>query len=67
MLRNVRKWNAFQRKLLKKERISYPEALSIYEALYREALALGRINERNILDGLDVDIKVSRAIRRLAL
>ncbi|MBI4430906.1 MAG: hypothetical protein HY587_04240 [Candidatus Omnitrophica bacterium] len=66
MLKNKTKWNTFQRKLLKKERFSYREALRVYEALHKEAVALGIINSRNLLDGLEVDIRLAKALNRLA-
>ncbi len=66
MLKNKTKWNTFQRKLLKNERLSYREALRIYEALHKEAIALGVINSKNILDGFDIDIKIAKALNRLA-
>ena len=66
MLKNKTRWNAFQRKLLKNERLSYREALHIYEALHNEAVALGIISSKNILDGFEIDIKIAKALHRLA-
>ena len=65
MVRNKIKLNKFYQKLLRKENISYRKALSIYEALHKEAVSLGIINSKNIVDGLEVDIKVARAINGL--
>lgn len=66
MVKNKRKLNRFYKKLMEKENISYKKALSIYEALLREAISLGAINSKNILDGLDVDIRIAKAINGLA-
>ena len=38
---------------MEEESISHKEALSIYEALHKEAVSLGVINSENILDGLE--------------
>ena len=65
MIRNKLKLNNFYRKLLEKENISYKKALSIYEALHKEAVSLGSINSRNILDGLEIDIRIAKAINAL--
>ena len=65
MIRNKVKLNNFYRKLLEEEDISYKKALSIYEALHKEAVSLGSINSRNILDGLEIDIRIAKAINGL--
>lgn len=65
MIRNKLKWSKFEQKLIEKENISHKEALLIYEALHEEAVSLGIINSRNILDGLEVDIKIAKTINGL--
>ena len=65
MIRNKRKLNRFYRKLIKEENISHKEALSIYEALHKEAVSLGAINSENILEGLEVDLRIAKAINGL--
>jgi hypothetical protein len=65
MIKNKLKLNRFYRELLEKENISHKEALSIYEALHREALSLGVFNYDNILDGLEVDLRIAKAINGL--
>ncbi len=62
MIKNKSKLERFYRRLIKEENIFYLEALSIYEMLYKEALSLDVINSENILDGLDIDLKVARII-----
>jgi len=66
MLKNKAKLNKFYQKLLKEENISHKEALSIYEALHKEAVSLGVINSKNILDGLEIDIRIAKAINGLS-
>lgn len=65
MLKNSARLNKFYKKLMENEGISYKKALLIYEALHREAVSLGVINSRDILDGLEVDIKIARALNCL--
>jgi hypothetical protein len=62
MVRNKKKLNKFYQALLRKENMSYRQALRIYEALHKEAVSLGIINSKNILDGLETDIKVAKTI-----
>lgn len=67
MIKNTAKLNDFYRRLIKEERISYKKALSLYEAMRKEAVSLGCINSENILDGLEVDLRIARAINGLSL
>ena len=66
MVRNKLKLNNFYQKLIAEENISYKKALSIYEALHEEAVSLGIINSENILEGLEVDLRIAKAINGLA-
>lgn len=65
MIRNKHKLNKFYQKLIKEENISHKKALSIYEALHKEAVSLGIINSENILEGLEVDLRIAKAINGL--
>ena len=65
MIRNKHKLDEFYRRLIEKENISHKEALSIYEALHREAVSLGAISSENILEGLEVDLRIAKAINGL--
>jgi len=65
MIRNRHKLNKFHRKLIKEENLSYKKALSIYEALHREAVSLGIINSENILEGLEVDLRIAKTVNGL--
>jgi len=66
MIRNKRKLNEFYRKLIEEENISHKEALRIYESLHREAVSLGTINSKNLLEGLEVDLRIAKAINGLS-
>jgi hypothetical protein len=67
MIQNRHKLDEFYRKLDAEESLSYREALAIYEMLHKEAVSLGAINSENILDGLEVDIRIAKAINRVGL
>ena len=67
MVKNKAKLNQCYKKLMKEENISHKKALSIYEALHTEAVSLDIINSKNILDGLDVDLRIAKAINGLDL
>lgn len=65
MVRNKIKLNRFYQKLIEQEKISHKEALLIYESLHKEAVSLGIINSKNISEGLEIDIRIAKAINGL--
>jgi tRNA isopentenyl-2-thiomethyl-A-37 hydroxylase MiaE len=65
MVKNKIRLNKFYRGLLKKENIPYQKAVQIYEALRKEAVSLRIFNSRNVLEGIEVDIKIAKAINSL--
>ena len=65
MIKNKTKLEEFYRELDRGEKLSYKEAIAIYEALYAEAVSLGVISSENIMDGIEVDIRIARAINSL--
>ena len=67
MIQNRHKVDEFQWKLNTQESLSYKEALAIYEMLHKEAVSLGVINSENILEGLEVDLRIARAINKVGL
>ena len=65
MIRNRAKLAQFQARQLKKEKISYRQALALYEALHREAVSLKAIHSKNIWDGIEVDLRMARLIHQM--
>lgn len=65
MIRNRQKLDKFYQRLTENEIIPHKKALSIYEALHKEAVALGVISSKNILEGLEIDIRIAKAINGL--
>jgi DNA-binding transcriptional regulator/RsmH inhibitor MraZ len=65
MIRNKHKLSEFYRKLDAEEKLSYKEALRIYDALHKEAVALGAISHENIWDGFEVDLRIAKAVNEI--
>ena len=65
MVKNKLKLNKFYQKLIEEENISYKDALSIYEAMHKEAVALGVISHENIWDGFEAVLRIARAINKV--
>lgn len=62
MISNQLRLHKFQQKLIKRENLSFKKALRIYEALHQEAVSLGIINDKNILYGLEADLRIARIL-----
>jgi hypothetical protein len=65
VIRKTHKLNKFYRRLIEQENISHKKALSIYEAMHKEAVSLGVISSETILEGLETDLRIARAINGL--
>ena len=66
MIKNKRKLDKFYRELEAKEKLSYKQALRIYNALHKEALSLGAISHENIWNGFEAVLRITKAMSRLS-
>lgn len=62
MIRNPHLVEAFERELARRERPDYRRNLAVYEAMYAEAVRFGVLPPRDPLDGIDVDVRLARAL-----
>ena len=65
MIRKTPQAEKLWRALAQQENFSYEEAVRIYNALYKEAVGLGAISLDNIWDGIEVDLRIAKAMGRL--
>jgi hypothetical protein len=65
MITNRSEVEEFEKELLRKEKVDFTKNLSIVNAMYNEAVALGIIPMKNPLDGLEVDIRVARVVNNV--
>ncbi|OGL41621.1 MAG: hypothetical protein A2043_07670 [Candidatus Schekmanbacteria bacterium GWA2_38_9] len=66
MIKNHKKLQEFERKLLKKEKVDIMQNFRIVEALYKEAVALGIFPLKNPLEGLEIDIKIAKVVNSVS-
>ena len=66
MIKNYKKLQEFERKLLKKEKVDIMQNFKIVEALYKEAVALGIFPLKNPLEGLEIDIKIAKVVNSVS-
>jgi len=65
MIVNTPKLQKFYRTLMAEENLSPEEAMRIYDALHKEAVALGAMSHENIWDGFEVDLRIVGATQEL--
>ena len=64
MIKNSKLWEAWERERIRKEKLTYPQALRIFEGLWLEAKNLGILPLKNPLEGIDVDIRIARILNK---
>jgi hypothetical protein len=62
VITNAKKYEEFERELIRSRKANYWENVRIVEALYREAVLLGIFPLKDPLEGLQVDIGMARVI-----
>ena len=62
MIKDIKTLKEFEDNLLRKESLSYDEALGIFEALWQEAMAFGAIPSKDPLAGIENKIKLAKIL-----
>jgi hypothetical protein len=57
---------SLEKAILRKEKLDFLKNIRLVEALYREAVFLGVFPLQDKLSGIDVDIKIARAINSVS-
>ena len=65
MIKNPRILNNLERKVIKEEKLSFSEALTIFEAMWKEGMTLGVIPPKDPLEGIETDIRIARILNCL--
>lgn len=60
MIKNPDILERFERELIKKDRLSFEQALALFEAMWKEGVTLGVLPPRNPLEGIESDIRIAR-------
>lgn len=65
MITNRREVEKFERELLRNEKVDVKKNISIINAMYEEAVALGVLPLKDPLEGLEVDIKIAQVVNNV--
>lgn len=52
----------FEDSLIREGKLSYPQALRLFEAMWQEGVALGVLPPNDLLEGIEVDMRISRIV-----
>ena len=62
MVKNSRILRKFEREEMGREKLSFKDALKIFEAMWREALALGAIKSSDWLSDIEKEIRIAKIV-----
>ncbi len=62
MIRDAGALKRFEDSLLRVEKLSHSQALRLLEAMWQEGVALGVLPPKDPLEGIEVDMRISRIL-----
>jgi len=62
MIKNGNELLSFEREIVKKNKADHQANVRLFEAMFAEAVALGIFPPRDPLAGIDVDIRIAKAV-----
>lgn len=65
MVKNTKKLQAFEAARIGAENVAVEQNLRILDALYEEALMLGALPPKDPLDGIEVKIRIAKAVNNV--
>jgi hypothetical protein len=65
MIKNKKKLAEFEKRLMEAEDLTYDQKFKLFDELFKEAVSLGVFNDENIMEGIEVDIRIARALNGL--
>jgi hypothetical protein len=65
MVKNAKKLQAFEAERIRAEKVDVEQNLRILDALYEEALMLGALPPKDPLEGIEVKIRVAKAVNNV--
>ena len=62
MIKDIKTLKEFEDNLLRQESLTYDEALTVFEALWQEAVALSILPSKDPLEGIDNKINLAKIL-----
>ncbi len=64
MIKNVQLLEKFNKQFIASNRLSYSQALTLIESLWKEGMHLGVLPQKDLLEGIEVDISVAKILNK---
>ncbi len=62
MIKNAAVLNQFEKEQIKKRKLSYSQSLTIFEAMWKEAVYMGVLPVKDYLVDMEADIRMARIL-----
>lgn len=62
MVKNPKLLEKFEQEVVRNNKLSYSEAMKIFEAMWEEAKNLGVLPLKDQMEGIEVDIKIAKVL-----
>ena len=66
MIKNPEIIRKFENDLIRNEKVDIQKNFQIYEAMYKEAVALGVFPLEDPLEGIEIDIKIAKVVNSVS-
>ena len=65
MIRDAKLLHGFEKEQTRNEKLTHAEALALFDAMWREGLALGVLPLEDSLEGIEVDARLARILNHV--
>ena len=65
MVKDAKLLAQFEEEEIRTEKLSHAQALALFEAMWREGVALGVLTLEDPLEGIEVDIRIARILNHV--
>jgi len=66
MIKNKAILQKFEEEMIKKDKVDIPKNFRLIEDMYKEAVFLGAFPPRGSLSGIEVDIRIAKAVNSVS-
>lgn len=66
MIKNREEIEKFENELVRKEKVNILKNFRLVDAMYEEAVSLGIFPMKDVLSGLEIDIKIAKVINSVS-
>jgi hypothetical protein len=65
MIKDVKYWEEFERKLVAETKTDYHKNLEIFKKMLEHAKAVGAVPPKDLMEGIEIDIKIAKRLNNI--